>query len=508
MSDKKERFDFSKFADELELDNKKAGSAQTRFIDYQGGNEEEKRIQSEKAILDYFQQSMVSNLTRVKTIEDLEKELERGIVSPMTLRGISRELHSIDPNYLKIISYFKDMFHTRYIVIPTTENADDEINPEDYQNLMGIVDGIALETLVPQILEALYIDGIVGVYFDFDESSSALLGTILPASRVRSSFQTMFGTHVVEFDFAFFDGYARDQVDEVLSTFPEEFAAKYNEVKDKQSKWAILDPTRAAAIKMNSLATPPFISALAGILEFKKTRENELEKGANELKKLLINEIPLDNNGNPIFDLKEIRDLTRAMRSVIKNRDVDIVTAFGKTSMHSLQEEGRAENKRITQAFSTIYSASGVNPAIFSGLTDGAIEASREADKSFVWNAYKEIELILNLVVSNLLPSSNLQARFQFLPITMHGESEAVKIYREGAAFGIGKLDAIVAAGIRQSDITRRSKLEAFLDLENILIPLQSSHTTSGKDILESKEKVEETEVVENENEVNENEQG
>lgn len=506
------KFDFSTWADTVEKENRRVGQDDnsinrqlkdaSTFVSYKQSNiEEDNRIRDEKAILDYFKQSMSNALSRVKTVEDLNRELEQGFTSPVALRSISRQLHAIDPNYLKIISYFKDMFHTRYLVIPTLVDSNEGVlDEESYSELMNIVDGLALETLVPKILESLYIDGIVGIYFEFDEQSKALLGTILPASRVRSSFQTMYGTNVVEFDFSFFDSYNGDQLTKVLESFPQEFADQYSRVSKEQDKWAILDPTKSAALRTNNLGTPPFIAALSGIIEFQNVRENELKKGTNELKKVLINEIPLDQSGTPIFDLGEIQHLTRAMRAVLKNKDIDIMTAFGKTTLHSLQDEGRAENKRITQAFSTIYSASGVNPAIFSGLTDGAIEASREADKSFVWSTYKEIELVLNLIVSNLLSSSELEARFQFLPVTMYGEAERVKIYRENASFGIGKLDAIVAAGIRQSDIQRRHALEQFLDLDNILTPLKSSHTTPGTED-DSEVAVEETEeevIIEN----------
>ena len=43
-----------------------------------------------KAILDYFKQSMSNALARVKTVEDLNKELEQGFTSPVALRSISR----------------------------------------------------------------------------------------------------------------------------------------------------------------------------------------------------------------------------------------------------------------------------------------------------------------------------------------------------------------------------------------------------------------------------------
>lgn len=79
--------------------------------------------------------------------------------------------------------------------------------------------------------------------------------------------------------------------------------------------------------------------------------------------------------------------------------------------------------------------------------------------------------------MNNLYRFRPLQAEVSILPITIAKESELVKQYRENAAYGIGKIEAIVAAGIKQRHIADRAKLERVLDLDNLLKPLQSSHT-------------------------------
>lgn len=81
--------------------------------------------------------------------------------------------------------------------------------------------------------------------------------------------------------------------------------------------------------------------------------------------------------------------------------------------------------------------------------------------------------------MNNLYRFRPLQAEVSILPITIAKENEMVKQYRENATFGIGKIEAIVAAGIKQRHIADRAKLERVLDLDNILKPLRSSHTQS-----------------------------
>jgi hypothetical protein len=90
------------------------------------------------------------------------------------------------------------------------------------------------------------------------------------------------------------------------------------------------------------------------------------------------------------------------------------------------------------------------------------------------------INNFINVAVNNLYRFRPLQAEISLLPITIGKEGELVKQYRENAAYGIGKLEAIVASGIKQKHIADRAKLERVLDLENLLKPLQSSHTQSS----------------------------
>lgn len=83
--------------------------------------------------------------------------------------------------------------------------------------------------------------------------------------------------------------------------------------------------------------------------------------------------------------------------------------------------------------------------------------------------------------MNNLYRFRPLQAEVSILPITIAKENELVKQYRENAAYGIGKIEAIVASGIKQRHIADRAKLERVLDLDNLLKPLRSSHTQSFK---------------------------
>ena len=106
--EEKKKFNFSEWADTVEKENITVGSHDnsinrrlrnaSTFVSYKGDLEDKNRVRDEKSILDYLKQSMTNSLARVKTVEDLNREIENGFTSPVALREISRQLHAIDPN--------------------------------------------------------------------------------------------------------------------------------------------------------------------------------------------------------------------------------------------------------------------------------------------------------------------------------------------------------------------------------------------------------------------------
>lgn len=67
------------------------------------------------------------------------------------------------------------------------------------------------------------------------------------------------------------------------------------------------------------------------------------------------------------------------------------------------------------------------------------------------------------------------------MPISFYNYSDDMRIYKENATLGVGKLDYIIATGIKQKDIVDQLYLEDFLKLDDIK-PMQTSYTQTAED--------------------------
>ena len=81
---------------------------------------------------------------------------------------------------------------------------------------------------------------------------------------------------------------------------------------------------------------------------------------------------------------------------------------------------------------------------------------------------------------------SPYEVRLNMLPISRYDEQEAIEGYLNSATFGIGKLEAVVASGIKQTEIKAKHEVEEYLNLKEILSPLASSCSCFSLDLITS----------------------
>jgi hypothetical protein len=426
--------------------------------------------------------------------EQLQAELERSWSNPKEISKISRQLYTIDANYAKLISYYSNMYHVRYTVMPVQLRKDipvaDQIYMEEYNRMLEVTEGMSLEQILPEILEELLINGSAYLTAYKDNSTKTISIIILPHEYCRTVFKTTLGTNVIEFDFRYFELYnLNEDKEQALALFPEEFREKWllhwekrqTMGPGKDAGWLELDARFSTSIVSNEKEIPPLINAMEGIFEYDRVRDAETQKSENQLQKILTHRIPVTSSGELIFDLDEVREIHRAISRIAQqNQGLDTITVFGETELLKLQEETNVQNRALEQSYETVFRSAGLNSHLFMGKTDAALKNSIRTDKAYVWKYIVQFNNFVNLILNQLYNFKPFQAEVNILPITVLEEDDSIKLYRESATVGIGKLEAVVATGVKQRSLQDRAKLEQMIQLDSMLKPLQSSHTMSG----------------------------
>lgn len=408
-----------------------------------------------------------------------------GPASLNELLKLTNYAYATEANYTNIVNYFANMFLWRYYYIPVTikDKASESNYEETYKLMTEVIDGMSMEVIIPVILTSLFKDGAVYLYTDKNTSSKTISTFILDPKYCTPVMMSQYGTGIYQFNAKYFDdlNITGEQKDAILELYPEELVAGYNAYKaDSKLQYFIIDGRFGSYIQLNDYGFPTQLANLKSIFDYQKYRANEVERSSAQLDKIISHKIPTYEN-ELLFELDEIKALHKSMSNQLgTNTRTRLLTTFGDVEVHSLGDSDKVQNEVLEKAYQAVYNSAGVNSSIFTGDADGSLEASLNRDAAYVWKYVQQLMNFYNISINNLYNFKGYQAELVMLPMTWYNSSELLKEYKTNAEYGVGRLELIVASGTKQRHIAPKAELEKFLKLEEILQPLQSSHTQSG----------------------------
>lgn len=428
------------------------------------------------------------------TAAEVRDALNSAIANKETIVETSRQLYATNPIYASAINYLADMFMWRYKVTPhrvyTKSKAKQKKQPKAdgfalmYNLMLEAVDGLHIDTKFPALLTMLFVNGAVYWTTICDEESLTIDTILLPDKYCRKVGETQFGTDIIQFDFSYFAdlGLGDAELKEFLKSFPKEFQKAYNKYnKDNNLRWQTLDPHFSSGLMMNEIGIPTYFYLYGSILDYEKYQDNELERNENLLKYLVVHTMP-HYEDKLIFEVDEVAALHKSLRRIVDTGEkARLITTYGDVQVHKISENDTSENEVLSKAFKTIFSNAGFNSGVFTSETVEGLKMSLIRDKGIVWKYVQSILSFYTIAVNNWFDFKEYQADIDILPISTYTYNDDIKVYKENATLGIGKLDYIVASGIKQINLQDQLNLEQFLKLDQIT-PMQTSYTQTAED--------------------------
>ena len=232
---------------------------------------------------------------------------------------------------------------------------------------------------------------------------------------------------------------------------------------------------------------PAFISVIPAIIDLDNAKEIDRKKMAQELLKIIIQKMPVDKNGDLVFDVDEAQQLhNNAVNMLEKAVGIDVLTTFADVEVADM-DNNRASTTTddLQRVERSIYNEAGVSQMQFN--TDGnlALEKSILNDEASLYNLILQFEEFLNLLVNkfNKQPKKYYY-RVQLLTTTIYNYKEMAKMYKEQMQVGFSKMLPQIAMGQTQSSILANAYFENdILDLVNLFVPPLMSSTMNAESI-------------------------
>lgn len=335
-----------------------------------------------------------------------------------------------------------------------------------------------------------------GCYYGYliQDGDSFQVQELLPKyCRSRYSIK---GRPAVEFNMKFFDDFytSPEQRIKILKMFPRDFQKGYIAYKEgklpaeapgESAGWYLLDIDCAIKFNMNKEDYPPLMSVIPHIIDLEAAQELDRKKMAQKLLKILIQKMPLDKNGELIFDIDEAQELhNNAVKMLGKAIGIDVLTTFAEVDVADLADKNTATSTdELGKVERTVYNEAGTAQNLFN--TDGniALEKSILDDEANLFGLILQFQDFLNYLIK---PFNKNAKKFyyevQILPTTVYNYKDMSKLYRDNGAAGGSKMLAGVALGQTQSAILATAEFEnEILDISNLFASKQTREENKSK---------------------------
>lgn len=407
-----------------------------------------------------------------------------------SMREISDFFYRISGIYARIVRYMAFMYRYDWMVTPyvNDQSVKKEKLLKGFSGCLNTLDDFQVKKVLGEIaLEIL----LHGAYYGYKvPMNGSIVLQELPVNYCRSRFN--YGNKpAVEFNMKFFDEQFRDttQKMKILKMFPDEFTKGYvlykkgklpPEFMGDTNGWYLLDPKMTVKFTANGEDYPAFISVIPLILDLDEAQALNRKKTLQKLLKIVVQKMPLDKNGELIFDVEEAQQLhNNAVQMLSRAIGVDVLTTFADVEVEDMTDnQATAQSDDLARVERQLYNEAGVSQKQFN--TDGniALEKSILNDEATMYNMLLQFENFLNELIEKYNNGKKYNFRVQLLTTTIYNYKDLSKLYKEQMQIGFSKMLPQIALGQSQSSILANAYFENdILDLVNVFIPPLMSST-------------------------------
>ena len=320
----------------------------------------------------------------------------------------------------------------------------------------------------------------------------------LPIEYCRSRFKDFNNLNVLEFDLNYFTRLKNEAARlEALATFPEVVQQTYKLWKANKilNSWVVIaavDGGICFNFGNSDQSLPLLLASIPDLKQLKDAVGREEKRDENELYKLLIQIMPIDKNGELVFQLDEVAELHNSVADMLQDLDtVDVLTTFGDAKLENIQDTSAATQStdRIEKYKKNAYDSLGRSSLLFNAEGSSSLAYAIKKDEALMIAYLNVYETWITYQLNKRFARKGLTFNFEILPTTVFNRQDLQSAYFRGAQYGYSKMFAGVAMGIKQRDQLSLMNFEnEFLQMSSKMVPLQSSYTTSGN-VINSEEK-------------------
>ena len=424
-----------------------------------------------------------------------------------TLKKISEFYFNTSGIYGRLCRYLSFMYRYDWYVVPYISGGDTypsdsekgDISAKDVNKILDnffkvlrYLDNFKAKKILKKIALKIVVEGCYYGYIIHTPNGPTIQE--LPSEYCRSRFSKD-NKYVVEFNMKYFDDCFQDTAyrARVLKLFPDDIQKGYRAYRKKRlapdfngdtAGWYLLDPGLSFKLNLNENDIPIMASVIPAIIDLNEAQELDRKKMAQKLLKIIIQKMPIDKNGDLIFDIEETQQLhNNAVKMLSRAIGVDVLTTYADVDVADMADHNTTTTvDDLEKVERTVFNEAGVSQMQFN--TDGniALEKSIENDAAMMSLLTDQFEDLMQMIISNFNKSpKKVFYQVQMLPTTIYNYKEISKLYKEETQMGYSKMLPQIALGLSQSSILANAFFENdLLNLVTVFVPPLTSNTMNA----------------------------
>lgn len=432
------------------------------------------------------------------TKEDVMNAIAKGDL--IKLRDYSNLFFRISGIYARLCRYMAGLYRYDWFVTPFiySENLQQKKAIDGFQEVLGFLDDFNAKKTFTDISLKVIKNGCYYGYKVFANNTVQIQE--LPINYCRAEF-TINNRPVVEFNMKYFDDCYTDEAyrKKIIGMFPEEFAKGYKLYKAGKLKphksgddsgWYILDTKMAFKFNIGGSDVPFFIATIPAIIDLDEATDLTKKKMAMQLLKIIIQKMPIDKNGDLVFDVEEAMQLHQNVKRMIGDAfGLEVITTFAEVDVADMADNSTNNSAAAyDQIKNAVNDEAGISSLLFNADGNITLDKSIINDEASIWNLVLSYQIFLNDCISKFNKSpKKIKYKVEILPTTIYNYKELAKQYKENMQVGFSKMLPQVAMGQSQSTVLATAFFENdYLDLINVFIPPLIS-STMNPDMLKAR---------------------
>lgn len=405
---------------------------------------------------------------------------------PVERARLSEYFFATDGLYKRIIIHYATFLTYSWILVPYVKNSlkkgkiTERKTAATYYNASEFCTTFQIERKCAIFAKDILVKG--GYYGLLHDEGENVVIQDLPFDFCRSRFKNSQDIDIVEFNVAFFDTIRDDQLrEEILKTYPNFISKAYKAYHNRgENRWIFL-PAEVGIYFCFFEERPFFLDLIPLLDDLNDYKDLDKQRNIKAIKHILVQEIPHDGM-KLVFEPEEAQEMHEgALDMVQNNKDLDVLTSYGKISLLDMSAKDD-EKTEVTDVQDLIYSSAGLSKELFFATTEAGLEYSINNDLAMVMIMGEMFAHFFTVLLNYKFETKNIKFKLIILPLSYYNSADYTSRAKELATLGYSFLTPILSTGIDQTNLAALKTLENdLLHLDEVLKPLQTSYTQSGK---------------------------